>query len=262
MPAKKKRSSASTSRSGSKSNRGRQVISWLRRLLRGLLRGFFILVVLFLVTSFMAVLAYKWLPVSYTPLMFIRHFQGVEAENGGWEHQWVPLDSISPYLPVAVMASEDQNFLKHNGFDYRAILDAYEEAQEGGRVRGASTISQQTAKNVFLWPKSSWVRKGFETYFTVLIEWMWSKQRIMEVYLNSIEMAPGVYGAEAVAQAHFGCHASGLSRSQCALIAATLPNPLKFSSSHPDSYMLKRQRQIGVQMRHIDFLPAEKEKED
>lgn len=264
MPAKKKSSSSSSAGRSSKgrSHRLRRFMAWLRRMLRGLLRAMLVLVIVFLVTSFLAVLAYKWLPVRYTPLMFIRHFQGVEARAGGWEHEWVPLDSISPYLPVAVMASEDQNFLKHNGFDYRAILDAYEEAQEGGRVRGASTISQQTAKNVFLWPESSWVRKGFETYFTVLIEWMWSKQRIMEVYLNSIEMAPGVYGAEAVAQENFGCHASALSRSQCALIAATLPNPLKFSSYRPDSYMKKRQRQIGVQMRHIDFLPAEEEKEE
>ena len=165
--------------------------------------------------------------------------------------------SISPYLPVAAIAAEDQNFLKHNGFDYRAILDAYEEAQEGGRVRGASTISQQTAKNVFLWPHSSWVRKGFEAYFTVLIEWMWSKQRIMEVYLNSIEMGPGVYGAEAVAQEYFGCSARGLSRSQCALIVATLPNPLEYSSKHPSRYMRKRQRWIEVQMRAIPFLPKE-----
>ena len=227
-----------------------------------LLKVCFILLLVFLITSFLSVLAYKWLPVKVTPLMLIRKAQGVTDASGSWQHEWVPLDSISPYLPVAVMASEDQNFLKHNGFDYRAILDAYEEAQAGGRVRGASTISQQTAKNVFLWPNSSWVRKGFEAYFTVLIEWMWSKQRIMEVYLNSIEMGPGIYGAEAVAQEHFGCHARELSRSQCALIAATLPNPLRYSSKDPSPYMQKRKRQIGVQMKHIDFLPPESKDEE
>ena len=231
--------------------------SKMKRLLTFLFKTFLGLLALFLLTSFLAVFAYKWVPVYYTPLMVIRQVQGVEARGGGWQHRWVPLDSISPYLPVAAIAAEDQNFLKHNGFDYRAILDAYEEAQEGGRVRGASTISQQTAKNVFLWPHSSWVRKGFEAYFTVLIEWMWSKQRIMEVYLNSIEMGPGIYGAEAVAQEYFGCSARGLSRSQCALIVATLPNPLEYSSKHPSRYMRKRQRWIEVQMRAIPFLPKE-----
>ena len=229
----------------------------MKRLLTFLLKTCLGLIALFFVTSFLAVLAYKWVPVYYTPLMAIRQVQGVEARNGSWQHRWVPWDSISPYLPVAAMAAEDQNFLKHNGFDYRAILNAYEEAQEGGRVRGASTISQQTAKNVFLWPHSTWVRKGFEAYFTVLIEWMWSKQRIMEVYLNSIEMGPGIYGAEALAQEYFGCSARALSRSQCALIVATLPNPLKFSSKHPNQYMRKRQRWIEVQMRAIPFLPKE-----
>ena len=131
-------------------------------------------------------------------------------------HKWVPLKQISPYLPVAVMASEDQNFMHHHGFDFNAIQSAAIEHIEGGRSRGGSTISQQTAKNVFLWPTSSWVRKGFEAYFTVLIEFFWSKDRIMEVYLNSIEMGPNIYGAEAVAQRHFGCSASELRRSDCA----------------------------------------------
>ena len=162
-------------------------------------------------------------------------------------------------MPVAAIAAEDQNFLKHNGFDYRAILNAYEEAQEGGRVRGASTISQQTAKNVFLWPNASWVRKGFEAYFTVLIEWMWSKQRIMEVYLNSIEMGDGIYGADAVAEYHFDCEAKDLTRAQCALIAATLPNPRKFNSAAPSAYMLKRQTRIMREMRHIPVFPKEGE---
>ena len=150
-----------------------------------------------------------------------------------------------------VMASEDQNFMKHHGFDFTAIEQAIEENKEGKRTRGASTISQQTAKNVFLWPESSWTRKAFETYFTVLIELLWSKERIMEVYLNSIEMGPNIYGAEAVAQSHFGVSASDLRRSDCALIAATLPNPLHYSSFAPSRYMRKRQKQIQRQMKFI-----------
>ena len=123
----------------------------------------------------------------------------------------------------------------------------------GKRRRGGSTISQQTAKNVFLWPTSSWVRKGLEAYFTALIELCWSKQRIMEVYLNSIEMGDGIYGAEAVAQQHFGRPAEKLTRANCALIAATLPNPHKYSSKNPSRYMLKRQTAIMRQMKHIDL---------
>lgn len=175
----------------------------------------------------------------------------------GINHRWVPLDSMSKYLPVAVIASEDQNFLTHDGFDFGAIKNAAEERKSGKRRRGASTISQQTAKNVFLWPESSWTRKGFEVYFTVLIELCWSKERIMEVYLNSIEMGPNIYGAEAVARHHFGCSAKDLRRSDCALIAATLPNPLKFSSLKPSGYMRKRQSQIQKQMKHIPLLQTE-----
>ena len=210
-------------------------------------------VILFFVSSILSVVVYKWLPVPVTPLMLIRCGQQMSrGEHVRLRHHWVPLDSMSIYLPVAVMASEDQRFLEHNGFDFDAIGQALEERRTGKRNRGGSTISQQTAKNVFLWPRSSWVRKGLETYFTVLIELCWSKQRIMEVYLNSIEMGDGIYGAEAVAQLHFGHRAIDLTRPNCELIAATLPNPLKFSSKHPSAYMLTRQTWIMRQMRHID----------
>ena len=143
--------------------------------------------------------------------------------------------------------------MRHHGFDFGAIQEAVREKEEKGRVRGASTISQQTAKNVFLWPSSTWVRKGFEAYFTVLIELLWSKERIMEVYLNSIEMGPNIYGVEAVAQAHFGCSAAQLRAKDCALIAATLPNPIKFSSQRPSRYMRKRTKDIQKQMRYISI---------
>ena len=157
------------------------------------------------------------------------------------------------------MASEDQLFLKHNGFDTEAIKKAYENNKKRKRKLGGSTITQQTAKNVFLWHGRNYIRKGLEAYFTVLIELFWSKQRIMEVYLNSIEMGNGIYGAEAVAQHHFGKSAANLSRSECALIAATLPNPLKRDSQHPTRYLLKRQKQIERQMKFIPSFPKEGE---
>lgn len=208
-----------------------------------------------MVSTVLTVAVYRWLPVPITPLMVIRCVQNIHnGETAAIHHKWVPLKQISPYLPVAVMASEDQNFMHHHGFDFNAIQDAAIERLEGKRSRGGSTISQQTAKNVFLWPQSSWLRKGFEVYFTVLIELMWPKERIMEVYLNSIEMGPNIYGAEAVAQRHFGCSAHKLRRSDCALIAATLPNPLRFSSLAPSGYMRKRQKKIEQEMRHIPLI--------
>ena len=171
-------------------------------------------------------------------------------------HHWIPLDSMSIYMPVAVMASEDQRYLIHHGFDFKEIEIARKESREGKRDRGASTISQQTAKNVFLWPGRSWIRKGLEAYFTCLIELAWGKKRIMEVYLNTIEMGDGIYGAEAVAQLNFDRTANKLTRSNCALIAATLPNPLHFNSKKPSSYILCRQTKIMKEMKHIDVFPS------
>lgn len=215
--------------------------------------------ILFFASSVLAVLFYKWVPVPFTPLMGIRSVQHFsEGTPFSIHHKWVPLDEMSQYLPVAVIASEDQHFLQHHGFDFGAIEDAAIDKIKGKRQRGGSTISQQTAKNVFLWPTSSWVRKGFEAYFTVLIELFWSKERIMEVYLNSIEMGNNIYGAEAVARQNFGCSAKELHRADCALIAATLPNPIRFSSLTPSGYMRKRQRQIEHQMKFVPFLKVNK----
>ena len=213
------------------------------------------IVLLFFGSTIFFVVLYRFVPVPLTPLMIIRCAQQVSrGEQIRLKHHWVPLEEMSKYLPVAVMASEDQRFLQHHGFDVVEIQNAIEERQSGKRLRGGSTISQRTAKNVFLWPKSSWVRKGFEAYFTVLIELCWSKERIMEVYLNSIEMGDGIYGAEAVAQQHFSRPAKKLSRANCALIAATLPNPLRYSSKEPSRYGLKRQTAIMRQMKHINLL--------
>jgi len=195
--------------------------------------------------------------------MVIRCCQQVsEGKDLKLSHDWVPLEEISPSLPVAVIASEDARFMEHHGFDYKAIEHAAKRNREHPEKRklGASTISQQTAKNVFLWPGRSWVRKGFEVYFTTLIELLWSKQRIMEVYLNSIEMGEGIYGAQAVAEEHFGKDAKDLSRAQCALIAATLPNPRRFSSKSPSSYMLKRQARILKEMQFVKSFPLRSQK--
>ncbi len=219
---------------------------------------------LFFSSTILAVVAYRFIPVYVTPLMVIRCFQqAADGKTIRMHHSWTSLDKISPHLPVAVMASEDQRFLLHHGFDFDAIEKAARRNRSGvGNKHGASTISQQTAKNVFLWPGRSWTRKGFEVYFTALIEILWSKHRIMEVYLNSIEMGDGIYGAEAVAEHHFDKQASELSRSECALIAATLPNPRKFDSSCPSAYMRARRGKIEHEMKFIPSFPKEGEDYD
>lgn len=212
----------------------------------------------FFASTILSVVALRFVPVFFTPLMFIRCYQQVsEGKELKLEHHWVAFNEISPHMPVAVMASEDAKFLKHHGFDYEAIEHAAKRNMEHPEKRklGASTISQQTAKNVFLWPGRSWVRKGFEVYFTSLIELLWPKERIMEVYLNSIETGDGIYGVDAVAEAHFGTDALHLTKAQCALIAATLPNPRKFSSKHPSAYMLKRQARILREMKFVQTFP-------
>ena len=217
---------------------------------------------MFFASTILSVLIYKYLPVYITPLMVIRTMeQATSGEHIRCHHHWVSMDKISRHMPVAVMASEDQRFLLHHGFDFDAIQKAAKHNRNSKTKHGASTISQQTAKNVFLWPARSWVRKGLEMYFTFLIETLWSKQRIMEVYLNSIEMGPGIYGVDAVAEYHFnGKTAEDLSRSDAALIAATLPNPRKFSSLEPSDYILRRQARIQREMKFIPSFPKEGEK--
>jgi len=206
--------------------------------------------------SFAAVIVYRFVPVYFTPLMAIRCIEQLrDGRTVQLKHQWVPLSAISPNLVLAVVCSEDQNFPKHYGFDFAAIEKVLAEAGKGRKtIRGASTISQQTAKNIFLWPGRSWVRKGLEVYFTVLIELFWSKERILEVYLNSIEMGPGIYGAEAAAEFYFQCAARKLSKRQAAAIAAILPNP-KLYRVHPQTpYMRTRIHWILNQMNHYGRL--------
>lgn len=199
----------------------------------------------FFLSTIIVVLLYRFVPVYVTPLMVIRTVeQLVDGKKVEWHHRWVPIEKMSRYMPMAVIASEDNRFMTHHGFDFEELRKVIEENKHRKCPRGASTITQQTAKNVFLWPGHSYVRKGFEAYFTVLIELFWGKERIMEVYLNSIETGKGIYGVEAVAQQHFHKTAARLTRSQCALIAATLPNPRRFNSAAPSGYMLRRQAQI------------------
>lgn len=192
---------------------------------------------------------YRWVPVPLTPLMVIRC---VEQMNNGktmtLKHDWVSLDEISPKLQLAVVCSEDQNYLKHYGFDWGAIEKAMKSNDSGKKIRGGSTISQQTAKNVFLWQGRSYIRKGFEAYFTLLIETFWSKERIMEVYLNSIEMGNGIYGAEAAAQNWFKKSAAKLNKDESSAIAAILPNPLKYVANPPSAYISKRKTWVKQQM--------------
>lgn len=219
----------------------------------------------FFASTILVVVAYKVMPVVVTPLMVIRSVENItHGKSPFWHHTWVSLEDMSPDMPKAVMASEDQRFLIHHGFDFDAIQKAMKRNEEAGKKKyGASTISQQTAKNVFLWQGRTWLRKGLEMYFTVLIEFIWGKERIMEVYLNSIEMGPGIYGVSAVAQENFdGIDAKDLSARQCALIAATLPNPRRFSSREPSAYMRQRQRRIEHEMKFIPTFPKEGEDYD
>lgn len=231
----------------------RKPVSKILRIIRNLVLFFF-------VSTLLSVVLYRFVPVYITPLMVIRSVQQlVSGEMPTCKHTWVSFDQIAPNLPMAVIASEDNRFAEHSGFDFIEIEKAVKENEKRKRKRGASTISQQTAKNVFLWPQSSWIRKGFEVYFTFLIELCWSKERIMEAYLNSIEMGKGIYGAQAAAKYKFGTTAAKLSKAQCALIAATLPNPIRFDSAKPSQYIKRRQAKIMRLMNLVHkFPPVEK----
>lgn len=206
----------------------------------------------FIVFSLLWVLLYKYVPVPYTGLMAIRAVEGTNSYER--KHQWVDFEDISEEIKLAVICAEDQRFMTHNGFDYEAIEKAYQQNKEGKRLRGASTISQQTAKNVFLWPQRSWFRKGLETYFTVLIETFWSKERILEVYLNSVEMGDGVYGVEAAANYWFNTSARRLSRHEAAAIAAILPNPRTYKATPRTPYLERRKQWVIRQMNNYGQL--------
>ena len=223
------------------------VSRWIRNIL-----------IFFFTSTILAVVILKYIPVYMTPLMFIRSVEAmIDGDAPQINHRWVPLEKISHNLPQAVMASEDNLYLKHSGFDLEQIQKAQIEAQEGKRQRGASTISQQTARNVFLWQHRSWLRKGLEAYFTFLIEKIWGKERIMEVYLNSIEMGRGIYGADAVARINFNTTPDKLTKDQCAYVAVSLPNPLQRDSAHPTAKMRRMHNTILKRMKQIDTFPRD-----
>src|SRR5690606_12331090 len=210
-----------------------------RRLRRTLLRAF--LVVLLLPTAFL--LVYRFLPVPITPLMVIRL-----AEGEGLQRQWVSLDEVAPILPQAVVAAEDNRFCEHAGFDWTELGGQLEALLAGERARGASTITMQTAKNLFLGPGRDILRKALEAWLTPQIELLWPKRRIIDVYLNVAELGPGIYGAEAAARAHFGKPASALTRHEAALLAAILPYPRAWDPVRPRSYLQRRARTISTRI--------------
>lgn len=202
--------------------------------------------------SIFLVILFKFVPVPFTPLMGIRAIeQKMEGKEMICSHDWVPIEEISLNLQKAVIASEDGNFLTHNGFDFKAIEKAMEANKKGKKLRGGSTISQQTAKNVFLWSGRSYLRKGLEAYFTVLIELIWGKERIMEVYLNSIEMGNGVYGAQEASRVWYRKDAKNLTPREAAGIAAILPNPRKFKATNSSNYINRRKNHIVRQMSYL-----------
>jgi len=218
-------------------------------MLRRLGRIILFLAIGLLLGSVLLAAVYRLLPPPATPLMLLRL-----AEGNGLDKEWRPLAQISPNLVRAVMAGEDAKFCRHHGFDWEAIDAAWQRYKSGkGKLRGASTISMQTAKNVFLWPGRDWVRKAFEAYFTGLVELAWGKRRIIEIYLNVVEWAPGVYGAEAASRFYFHKPAAALSEDEAARLAAILPDPLHWSASRPNPYVRERSAFIRAQ---IPDLPA------
>jgi monofunctional biosynthetic peptidoglycan transglycosylase len=208
----------------------------------------------FIAVTVLWVLVLKWVPVLMTPLMISRSIEYRSDDSFRTHKKWRSYEKISPEMAKAVIASEDNLFAEHNGFDWKEMKKAIDEHRsKGKKLRGASTISQQTAKNVFLFPSRSIIRKAFEAYFTVLIEWIWGKERILEVYLNVAEMGKGIYGAEAAAQELFGKKASELTRYEASLITACLPNPLERHADKPSKYVSSRAAQIRTLIPKIAY---------
>ncbi|HEU0136779.1 MAG TPA: monofunctional biosynthetic peptidoglycan transglycosylase [Flavobacterium sp.] len=220
----------------------------IKKIARFLLKAF----LWFLGISIFLVIVFKWVPVPFTPLMAIRFIENKSAgKDVYFNHDWEPLENIAVNVQKAVIAAEDGSFMSHNGFDFVAIQKAMKNNEKGRKIKGGSTISQQTAKNVFLWQGRSYLRKGLEAYFTVLIEFIWGKERIMEVYLNSIEMGNGVYGVQAASRHWYSKDANQLTKREAAGIAAILPNPRKFEASNSSSYINRRKGRIMRHMRYV-----------
>lgn len=227
-------------------------LNMIKKLVKFLLK----FILWFFIMTIAWVFLYKFIPVPYTPLMAIRTIES--DQDFEIKHQWKSIDNIAPSLQLAVICAEDQNFMSHKGFDYEAIKKAREINKTGKKLRGASTISQQTAKNVFLWPARSWFRKAMEAYFTFLIETLWSKERILEVYLNSIEMGNGIFGAQAASEYWFSKSADSLTSQNAAAIAAILPNPRNYRAEPPTPYISGRIKWILRQMQNYGPLDLKK----
>ncbi len=225
---------------------------------RGVIGSLFLFImktlVFLFVGSILLVVIFRFVPVPFSAYMAETKIRClVEGKDSQIYYHWIPIEKMAPYLPNAVIASEDQQFLDHHGFDFNAIMKAVKynhssKAKKKGRKKGASTISQQVAKNMFLWSDRSWLRKGAEVWFTLLIEVIWPKRRIMEVYLNTAQMGKNLFGVESAAQTYYRKSAKKVTRPQAALIAASLPNPVRFKIAHPSGYMYKKQAWILNQM--------------
>jgi len=210
-----------------------------------ILKGLTLFIFTFFLTSISGVLIYRWANPNITMLMVKRHYEFLfDGKSSRIQKDWVSIENISPNMTLAAVAAEDSKFLSHWGFDFELIKEAMKHNQRSSRIKGASTISQQTAKNIFLWPRRSWIRKGFEAYFTVLMEGMWSKKRIMEVYLNIVEFGKGVYGVEKAAQKFYKKPASRLNRLETSMLTTVLPSPAKRNPSNPSRYMYSYQQRV------------------
>jgi len=235
---KSKSSKSGTSKGGGIKGFGSKIWSFIKKAL-----------IVFFVSSIGVTLLYRFIDPFFTPLMLIRAGeQVVHGDNIKIKYTWVDMEDMSPFMPKAALAAEDQKFFEHHGFDFEAIMKAFEKNQHSKKLRGGSTISQQAAKNVFLWAGRSWLRKGLEAYFTILIEFIWPKERILEVYLNIIEMGRGVYGAEAASKYYYGKGCAKLSKSEASAIASVFPLPLKWNPVKPSSMLQKKQAWIRRQV--------------
>jgi monofunctional biosynthetic peptidoglycan transglycosylase len=214
--------------------------------------GLFYLLMIYLISSVTSCILLRWIPPVTSMFMLHRHVEDFPAFKA-IDYTWVSAKDISPNAMMAVIASEDQRFMQHFGFDFHAISVSIEDYMDGEKLRGASTISQQVAKNLFLAPSKNFVRKALEVWFTLCVEIFWSKQRILEVYLNIAEFGDHLFGIEAASQRYFGIHAKQLSRSQAALLAATLPNPIRLKAAKPSNYVLKRRNWILRQMPNASY---------
>ncbi len=234
-------------------NSGQKSRGALFSVMKFVLRLLFRTTVFLFLLSIAAVMVLKWIDPPFSSFMVQERIRRLTHGEGraAIHYKWVPIERISPHMALAAIAAEDQNFALHHGFDFGAIRKAIEHNQSSNRLHGASTISQQVVKNLFLWPERSFFRKALEAYFTLLVETLWSKKRILEMYLNTVQWGKGIYGVETASLVYFRNSARDLNVDQSALLAAVLPNPVKYSARSPSAYILQRKTWILRQMRQL-----------